>query len=233
MATNYVQSHQPAVRAGSCPFAGLPNVRAARLARRIENPAFVGVKSGFPAITQAPADDRPSISSRTQRQDQLNATAEESMTTSISTRSAPTAPAAAAIGLDASMPVSAPSAHATVKSRCPFAGPALPTPDSSGVEVGSPADLWRDQPVVDAIDRWAAGDAPDGLALAQLITTAHPRDRETLPLGADPYTAERDPASAWCARLVPRRLSRRHPRQVRGPLLQPHLPSAPTPREDL
>jgi hypothetical protein len=47
-----VEPDQPAFGAGICPLAGLPNVRATRLARRIENPAFVGVKSGFPAITK-------------------------------------------------------------------------------------------------------------------------------------------------------------------------------------
>jgi tryptophan 2,3-dioxygenase len=140
-----VEPDQPAFGAGICPLAGLPNVRATRLARRIENPAFVGVKSGFPAITEALLDD-DHRSQAEQRQDQLKATVEESMTTSISTKSVPTG-------------------------RCPFAGPALPTPDGgSGVEEGSAADLWRDQPVVDAIDRWSASDAPDGLALAQLIT---------------------------------------------------------------
>jgi tryptophan 2,3-dioxygenase len=56
--------------------------------------------------------------------------------------------------------------HAPAVSRCPFAGAALATP---AVEVTSPADLWRDQPVIDAIDRWSAGDSPDGLALAQLV----------------------------------------------------------------
>jgi tryptophan 2,3-dioxygenase len=86
-----------------------------------------------------------------QRQDQLKATA------------------------DVLMPVVAPSAHASGMSGCPFARPALPTPGGGwGVEVGSAADLWRDQPVIDAIDRWSAGDAPDGLALAKLIT-AHSR----------------------------------------------------------
>ncbi|MGE2723034.1 tryptophan 2,3-dioxygenase family protein [Mycolicibacterium celeriflavum] len=33
----------------------------------------------------------------------------------------------------------------------------------------STADLWRDQPIIDAIDRWASDDASDGLALAKLI----------------------------------------------------------------
>jgi tryptophan 2,3-dioxygenase len=107
------------------------------------------VKPGFPAITEALRDD-DHLSQAEQRQDQLKATAEETMTTSISTKSVPTG-------------------------RCPFAGPALPAPaGASGVAVGSAADLWRDQPVVDAIDRWSAGDSPDGLALAQLIT-AHVR----------------------------------------------------------
>lgn len=55
--------------------------------------------------------------------------------------------------------------------RCPFAGHAFGAPESvAQVEVTSPADLWRDQPIIDAIDRWAAGDAPDGLALANLIS---------------------------------------------------------------
>jgi tryptophan 2,3-dioxygenase len=108
------------------------------------------VKSGFPAITEALVADDHQSQARTQRQDQLKAIAEESVTTSIPTKSVPTG-------------------------RCPFAGPALPTPDGgSAVEEGSAADLWRDQPVVDAIDRWSASDAPDGLALAQLIT-AHIR----------------------------------------------------------
>jgi tryptophan 2,3-dioxygenase len=53
-------------------------------------------------------------------------------------------------------------------SRCPFAGRASTTPT---LEVTSPADLWRDQSVIDAIDRWSAGNAPDGLALAKLVTT--------------------------------------------------------------
>ena len=55
--------------------------------------------------------------------------------------------------------------------RCPFAGPAVATPDSgSDVNVTSPADLWRDQPIIDAIDRWSAGDAPDSLTLAKLVS---------------------------------------------------------------
>lgn len=55
--------------------------------------------------------------------------------------------------------------------RCPFAGHAFATPDSgSDVKVTSPADLWRDQPIIDAIDRWSAGDAPDSLRLATLIS---------------------------------------------------------------
>jgi tryptophan 2,3-dioxygenase len=93
------------------------------------------------------------------------------MSTSISTESV----AAAPVGLDALVPVGAPSAHASAISRCPFAGPALPTlHGDSVVEAGSAADLWRDQAVIDEIDRWSAGDAPDGVALAQLIT-AHSR----------------------------------------------------------
>jgi tryptophan 2,3-dioxygenase len=36
--------------------------------------------------------------------------------------------------------------------------------------VTSPADLWRDQPIIDAIDRWSAGDAPDSLTLAKLVS---------------------------------------------------------------
>lgn len=55
--------------------------------------------------------------------------------------------------------------------RCPFAGHAITTPQTvDHVEVTSPADLWRDQPIIDAIDLWAAGDAPDGFALATLIS---------------------------------------------------------------
>ena len=54
--------------------------------------------------------------------------------------------------------------------RCPFAGRAI-TPDSGPVAgVTSPADLWRDQPIIDAIDRWSAGDEPDGLTLAKLVS---------------------------------------------------------------
>ena len=34
----------------------------------------------------------------------------------------------------------------------------------------SPADLWRDQPIIDAIDHWSAGEAPDSLTLAKLIS---------------------------------------------------------------
>jgi tryptophan 2,3-dioxygenase len=55
--------------------------------------------------------------------------------------------------------------------RCPFAGHAFATPDSGlDVKVTSPADLWRDQPIIDAIDRWSTGDAPDSLTLAKLIS---------------------------------------------------------------
>jgi tryptophan 2,3-dioxygenase len=55
--------------------------------------------------------------------------------------------------------------------RCPFAGHALVDADSgSYVEATSPADLWRDQPIIDAIDRWSAGEAPDNLILAKLIS---------------------------------------------------------------
>ncbi len=54
--------------------------------------------------------------------------------------------------------------------RCPFAGPAVATPPSEVDEVTSPADLWRDQPIIDAIDRWSANSAPDGLTLAKLVT---------------------------------------------------------------
>lgn len=56
-------------------------------------------------------------------------------------------------------------------SRCPFAGSAsAPSDSGSHVEVTSPADLWRDQPVIDAIDRWSADAAPDSLTLAKLIS---------------------------------------------------------------
>jgi tryptophan 2,3-dioxygenase len=55
--------------------------------------------------------------------------------------------------------------------RCPFAGDAVATPDNGlNVTVTSPADLWRDQPIIDAIDHWSAGDAPDSLTLAKLIS---------------------------------------------------------------
>ncbi|MFI5507835.1 tryptophan 2,3-dioxygenase family protein [Mycobacterium sp. NPDC051804] len=56
-------------------------------------------------------------------------------------------------------------------SRCPFAAKAPAAPDDGlDTKVTSPADLWRDQPVIDAIDRWSAIGAPDGLVLAQLIS---------------------------------------------------------------
>ena len=56
-------------------------------------------------------------------------------------------------------------------SRCPFAGQAPATSDLGlDTAVTSPADLWRDQPVIEAIDRWSVSDAPDGLTLAQLIS---------------------------------------------------------------
>jgi hypothetical protein len=55
--------------------------------------------------------------------------------------------------------------------RCPFAAHTFATPDSGlDVKVTSPADLWRDQPIIDAIDRWSTGDAPDSLTLAKLIS---------------------------------------------------------------
>ena len=61
--------------------------------------------------------------------------------------------------------------HGIGAGRCPFAGHAVATPDSGlDVKVTSPADLWRDQPIIDAIDRWWAGDAPDSLTLAKLIS---------------------------------------------------------------
>jgi len=53
--------------------------------------------------------------------------------------------------------------------RCPFAGPALDT-HHNDVGVTSPADLWRDQPIIDALDRWSASGSSDSLALAKLIT---------------------------------------------------------------
>ncbi len=54
---------------------------------------------------------------------------------------------------------------------CPFAGHASPTPPAKPhVIATTPADLWRDQPVIDAIDRWSAGADHDGLTLAKLVT---------------------------------------------------------------
>jgi tryptophan 2,3-dioxygenase len=55
--------------------------------------------------------------------------------------------------------------------RCPFAGHTFATQDSGlDAKVTSPADLWRDQPIIDAIDRWSTGDAPDSLTLAKLVS---------------------------------------------------------------
>ncbi|MEO3756825.1 tryptophan 2,3-dioxygenase family protein [Mycobacterium sp. B14F4] len=61
-----------------------------------------------------------------------------------------------------------PAPHA---GRCPFAGRAVATPESGPhVEVTSPADLWRDQPIIDAIDRWSSAHEPHSLTLAKLVT---------------------------------------------------------------
>lgn len=61
--------------------------------------------------------------------------------------------------------------HGIGAGRCPFAGHAVATPDTGlDVKVTSPADLWRDQPIIDAIDRWREGETPDSLKLAKLIS---------------------------------------------------------------
>ncbi|KUI45548.1 hypothetical protein AU198_15195 [Mycobacterium sp. GA-1199] len=54
--------------------------------------------------------------------------------------------------------------------KCPFAVQVPVESDGSIATVRSPADLWRDQPVIDAIDRWSASDTSDGLTLAKLIS---------------------------------------------------------------
>ena len=53
---------------------------------------------------------------------------------------------------------------------CPFAGHVAATAGGHDVEVAAPGDLWRDRPIIEAIDRWSTSDAPEGLALARLVT---------------------------------------------------------------
>ena len=53
---------------------------------------------------------------------------------------------------------------------CPFAAHFVTPETGVDAEMSSPADLWRDQPIIDAIDRWSAGDAPDSVTLAKLIS---------------------------------------------------------------
>jgi tryptophan 2,3-dioxygenase len=57
--------------------------------------------------------------------------------------------------------------------RCPFAGHAATTTacDANPRPVAQP---WADQPILDAIDRWASQSEPDGLDLARMIA-AHVR----------------------------------------------------------